>query len=59
MLPQSYQTIFRKHLSEQQYLTLEILLLLIHFQKLNQNSLLLYQDGQDAHPTRLNHLFGD
>ena len=29
MLPQSYQTIFRKHLSEQQYLTLEILLLLI------------------------------
>ncbi|OBU76368.1 IS4 family transposase [Cylindrospermopsis raciborskii] len=29
MLPQSYQKIFRKHLSEQQYLTLEILLLLI------------------------------
>ncbi len=29
MLPQSYQTIFRKHLSEQQYLTLELLLLLI------------------------------
>jgi len=29
MLPQSYQTIFRKHLSEQQYLTLKILLLLI------------------------------
>jgi Transposase DDE domain len=29
MLPPSYQTIFRKHLSEQQYLTLEILLLLI------------------------------
>ena len=29
MLPQSYQTIFRKHLSEQQYLTLEILLFLI------------------------------
>ncbi|MEA5572597.1 IS4 family transposase [Calothrix sp. UHCC 0171] len=29
MLPQSYQTIFRKHLSEQQYLTLEVLLLLI------------------------------
>ena len=29
MLPASYQTIFRQHLSEQQYLTLEILLLLI------------------------------
>ena len=29
MLPASYQTIFRKHLTEQQYLTLEILLLLI------------------------------
>ena len=29
MLPASYQTIFRKHLSEQQYLTLEMLLLLI------------------------------
>lgn len=29
MLPASYQTIFRKHLSEKQYLTLEILLLLI------------------------------
>lgn len=29
MLPPSYQTIFRKHLSEQQYLTLEILVLLI------------------------------
>lgn len=29
MLPPSYQTIFRKHLTEQQYLTLEILLLLI------------------------------
>lgn len=29
MLPQSYHKIFRKHLSEQQYLTLEILLLLI------------------------------
>ena len=29
MLPASYQIIFRKHLSEQQYLTLEILLLLI------------------------------
>jgi len=29
MLPQSHQKIFRKHLSEQQYLTLEILLLLI------------------------------
>lgn len=29
MLPASYQTIFRKHLSEQQYLTLEVLLLLI------------------------------
>jgi Transposase DDE domain len=29
MLPPSYQKIFRKHLSEQQYLTLEILLLLI------------------------------
>ena len=33
MLPQSYQTIFRKHLSEQQYLTLEILLLLIQVLK--------------------------
>ncbi|CDN12416.1 hypothetical protein RintRC_3977 [Richelia intracellularis] len=29
MLPQSYQTLFQKHLSEQQYLTLELLLLLI------------------------------
>ena len=29
MLPQSYQILFRKHLSEQQYLTLELLLLLI------------------------------
>jgi hypothetical protein len=29
MLPPSYQKIFQKHLSEQQYLTLEILLLLI------------------------------
>ncbi|AFZ01289.1 IS4 family transposase [Calothrix sp. PCC 6303] len=29
MLPQSYQKIFQKHLSEQQYLTLELLLLLI------------------------------
>ncbi|MTJ22863.1 hypothetical protein FJR06_16660 [Dolichospermum sp. UHCC 0352] len=33
MLPQSYQTIFRKDLSEQQYLTLEILLLLIQILK--------------------------
>ena len=29
MLPPSYHTIFRKHLSEQQYLTLELLVLLI------------------------------
>lgn len=29
MLPSSYQTVLRKHLSEQQYLTLEILVLLI------------------------------
>ena len=29
MLPSAYQTICRKHLSEQQYLTLELVLLLI------------------------------
>lgn len=29
MLPSVYQTLFRKHLSESQYLTLEMLLLLI------------------------------
>ena len=29
MLPSSYQTVLRNHLSEQQYLTLEIVLLLI------------------------------
>lgn len=29
MLPSVYQTVFRKHLTESQYLTLEILLLLI------------------------------
>lgn len=30
MLPSSYQTVLRKHLSDQQYLTLELLILLIH-----------------------------
>ena len=40
MLPSSYQTVLRKHLSEQQYLTLELLILLIQAHRAVQLSTL-------------------
>jgi len=40
MLPSSYQTVLRKHLSEQQYLTLELLILLIQAHRQVQLSML-------------------